>query len=69
MWAAEVPRVDYDKLTSDRLGESSEAVRARVEEIARMLGGQTITDSTLQHAEEMLLMAPSTPAEKPARFS
>jgi magnesium chelatase family protein len=28
---AEVPRVDYDKLTSDRLGEPSEAVRDRVE--------------------------------------
>jgi predicted ATPase with chaperone activity len=27
----EVPRVDYDKLTSDRLGEPSEAVRDRVE--------------------------------------
>jgi magnesium chelatase family protein len=27
----EVPRVDYDKLTSDRLGESSSAIRARVE--------------------------------------
>jgi magnesium chelatase family protein len=26
-----VPRVDYDKLTSDRLGEPSEAVWARVE--------------------------------------
>jgi DNA repair protein RecN (Recombination protein N) len=26
----------------------------RVEEIARMLGGRTITDSTLQHAAEML---------------
>jgi len=26
----------------------------RVDEIARMLGGQTITDSTLQHAEDML---------------
>jgi hypothetical protein len=25
---AEVPRVDYDKLSSDRLGEPSEAVRA-----------------------------------------
>ena len=31
VWAADVPRVDYDKLTSDRLGEPSEAVRARVE--------------------------------------
>ena len=30
----------------------------RVDEIARMLGGQKITDSTLQHAQEMLLMAP-----------
>jgi predicted ATPase with chaperone activity len=28
---AEVPRVDYDKLTSNRLGEPSEAVRERVE--------------------------------------
>jgi magnesium chelatase family protein len=27
----EVPRVDYDKLTSDRLGEPSEQIRARVE--------------------------------------
>jgi magnesium chelatase family protein len=27
----EVPRVDYDKLTNDRLGEPSEAIRARVE--------------------------------------
>jgi magnesium chelatase family protein len=30
----EVPRVDYQKLSSDRLGESSEAIRQRVE-IAR----------------------------------
>jgi len=27
----EVPRVDYDKLTEDRLGESSEAIQTRVE--------------------------------------
>ena len=27
----EVPRVDYEKLSSDRLGESSAAIRARVE--------------------------------------
>jgi magnesium chelatase family protein len=27
----EVPRVDYDKLSSDRLGETSEAIRLRVE--------------------------------------
>jgi len=31
----EVPRVDYDKLTDERLGERSEAIRARVE-AARM---------------------------------
>jgi magnesium chelatase family protein len=27
----EVPRVDVDKLTADRLGERSEAIRGRVE--------------------------------------
>ena len=27
----EVPRVDYQKLTDERLGERSEAIRARVE--------------------------------------
>jgi magnesium chelatase family protein len=27
-----VPRVDYQKLSSDRLGASSECIRARVEE-------------------------------------
>jgi len=27
----EVPRVDYEKLSSDRLGETSAAIRARVE--------------------------------------
>jgi magnesium chelatase family protein len=27
----EVPRVDYEKLTGDRLGESSESIRARVQ--------------------------------------
>ena len=27
----DVPRVDYDKLTSERLGEPSEVIRARVE--------------------------------------
>ena len=32
---------------------------ARTEEIARMLGGETITATTLQHAEEMLLQAAS----------
>ena len=27
----EVPRVDYEKLSGDRVGESSEAIRARVQ--------------------------------------
>jgi len=27
----EVPRVDYEKLSGDRLGESSEAIRARMQ--------------------------------------
>jgi magnesium chelatase family protein len=27
----EVPRVDYEKLSSDRVGETSEAIRARVQ--------------------------------------
>jgi len=31
----EVPRVDYQKLSSDRLGESSEAIRCRVEAARR----------------------------------
>jgi len=30
------------------------SAQQRIDEIARMLGGQTITDSTLRHAEEML---------------
>ncbi len=29
----------------------------RIEEIARMLGGETITDTTRRHAEEMLALA------------
>ena len=35
----EVPRVDYQKLSSDRLGESSEAIRERVE-AARQIQGE-----------------------------
>ncbi|HET91625.1 MAG TPA: ATP-binding protein [Chloroflexi bacterium] len=32
----EVPRVDYDKLTADRLGEPSELIRSRVEQAREM---------------------------------
>jgi DNA repair protein RecN (Recombination protein N) len=28
--------------------------KERVNEVARMLGGRTITDATLRHAEEMI---------------
>ena len=31
-WGIEVPRVDYKKLCGDRLGESSESIRARVQD-------------------------------------
>jgi DNA repair protein RecN (Recombination protein N) len=37
----------------ERLG-----AQQRIDEIARMLGGRRITDSTRQHAREMLLLAP-----------
>jgi DNA repair protein RecN (Recombination protein N) len=40
---------------------------ARVEELARMLGGTTITDRTREHAREMLAAAGSSGAAAPAR--
>ncbi len=40
--------------------------RQRVDEIARMLGGRRITDSTRRHAREMLLMAPAGGKDKVA---
>jgi len=36
----EVPRVEYDKLTDDRLGEPSEAIRARVESAREAQGAR-----------------------------
>ncbi len=41
----------------------------RVEEIARMLGGQTITDSTRQHAREMLQFGAVGPGRQKAKPS
>lgn len=35
----------------------------RIDEIARMLGGRRITDSTRQHAQEMLMLAPRAASE------
>jgi DNA repair protein RecN (Recombination protein N) len=43
---------------STRTGVERLSPQQRIDEIARMLGGRTITDSTLRHAQEMLLMAP-----------
>jgi magnesium chelatase family protein len=42
----EVPRVQYEKLTDDRLGEPSEAIRVRVER-ARRIQRQRFADSGL----------------------
>jgi magnesium chelatase family protein len=36
----EVPRVDYEKLSSDRLGESSAAIRKRVQAARDIQGGR-----------------------------
>lgn len=41
-----------------RTGVERLSAQQRIDEIARMLGGRTITDSTRRHAQEMLLMAP-----------
>ena len=48
----DVPRVEYDKLTDDRLGEPSEMVRARVEK-ARRLQRQRFADSGLSCNADM----------------
>jgi magnesium chelatase family protein len=52
----EVPRVDYDKLTSDRLGETSAAIRARVQsarqrQLDRFKGSDIICNSDMRIAE------------------
>jgi DNA repair protein RecN (Recombination protein N) len=49
-----------------RTGVARLSTQQRIDEIARMLGGRTITDSTLQHAREMLLMAPQASDDAPA---
>jgi magnesium chelatase family protein len=48
----EVPRVDYDKLTDDRLGEPSEAIQARVEQ-AREMQRERFKDTPLLSNAEM----------------
>ena len=48
----EVPRVDVDKLTADRLGERSEAIRARVE-AAREVQRERFADTPLSCNADM----------------
>jgi magnesium chelatase family protein len=52
----EVPRVNYDKLSSDRLGESSAAIRARVQaarqrQLERFAGTNIICNADMRVAE------------------
>jgi len=52
----EVPRVDYDKLSSERLGESSAVIRARVQsarerQTARFKGSDIICNTDMRVAE------------------
>ena len=46
----EVPRVDYEKLSGDRLGESSESIRARVQ-AARNIQRSRFTNSQSTHSQ------------------
>ncbi len=48
----EVPRVDYQKLTDDRLGEPSEAIRERVEQ-AREVQRERFADTSLSSNADM----------------
>jgi magnesium chelatase family protein len=48
----EVPRVDYEKLSDSRFGESSEVVRARVE-AARQVQRDRFADSKVRHNANM----------------
>jgi len=52
----EVPRVNYEKLSSDRLGEPSEAIRARVQaarqrQLERFVGTNIICNADMRVAE------------------
>ena len=52
----EVPRVNYEKLSSDRLGEPSEAIRARVQaarqrQLERFAGTNIICNADMRVAE------------------
>ncbi len=49
----EVPRVDYQKLSDERLGEASEAIRARVER-ARELQRRRFSDGKASDGRDLL---------------
>ena len=49
---SEVPRIEYDKLAGDRLGESAVCVRARVEK-ARSIQQQRFKENSLSCNSEM----------------
>lgn len=51
----QVAKHDTDKQTLSEIKVLNQ--KSRIEEIARMLGGELITDTTRQHAQEMLAMA------------
>ena len=53
-----MPRVDYEKLSGDRMGESSESIRAR-EQAARDIQHRQFTNfqSTYHHSADVLCNA------------
>jgi magnesium chelatase family protein len=62
----EVPRVDYDKLTSDKLGEPSAAVRERVEaarEVQRTRFERAHANGVLPEGRNLTCNADMGPAE------
>jgi DNA repair protein RecN (Recombination protein N) len=61
----QVTKLTGDKTTRTRIRPLTDD--ERVEEIARMLGGQKITGSTLQHAREMLQLGGMGPDKKTAK--
>ena len=50
---ADVPRVDYDKLSSDRLGEASEEVRKRVEAARQLQRARFNEDENVSQNSDM----------------
>jgi len=53
----EVPRVDYQKLSNDRLGEPSEAIRCRVEAARRRQRERYCSSSTMSNIQSANILA------------